>query len=259
MPIERDTQREPTDSIYAFADGIVRYVNRNASASSYGRYMVIEHPEIASGFVSLYAHLSSVPDAVVAGVSVVGGQTIARMGRSASYAIPKSRAHLHFELGVWLGPDFQRWYDRQPFNSRNEHGAYNGLNIVGIDVWAFWNAYVEGEAESALSFMLSEPIAITVDVPDARRPELLGYMPELLMTQSIPSDIGGWRIGFTWYGVPVSWTPLTEFELESNRVEIVEADGRTLSKLKCDDMVSGEYISRPGPRLSSVLSRLFLK
>ncbi len=257
-PIRRDRRNEPTDPIYAFCNGVVRYVNRNAALSSYGRYVVIEHPEIAPGIVTLYAHLSSVPDDVQVGSTVVGGQTIATMGRSASYSIPRDRAHLHFEIGLWLGPDFQRWYDRQPFKTPNDHGSYNGLNIVGIDVWAFWKAYLEGEVASVMDFLQSEAIAVTVDVPYGQTPELVEIMPELLTSVRVPRDLAGWRIGFSWYGAPIQWTPLSASQLGSHRIEIREVDHAVLSSLRCNDMVRSGALPGPGPRLKSVLSRLFV-
>ena len=52
---QKDRHGEPTDSVFAFDKGIVRYVNLDSRLSSYGRYIVIEHPHWSPGMVTLYA------------------------------------------------------------------------------------------------------------------------------------------------------------------------------------------------------------
>ena len=256
-PISLDRNKEPTDQVYAFSDGVVRHVSREAKLSSYGRYIVIEHTAIAPGVVSLYAHLKSIPADVVPGEIVKGGHVIGMMGRSASYSIPRSRAHLHFEVGLWEGDDFQLWYDAQKFDSANDHGVYNGMNIIGIDVWRFWKAYKNGEVSSVLDFIRSEPVALTVEVPYAEVPELVKGLPQDFVLGLGRGNRAGWRIGFTWYGAPVRWDALSRDELTSRGVKVVEIDAAALGRLGCDNMVSPD--GSPGSRLRSVLSRLFIK
>lgn len=261
-PIARDARGESLDPVFAFDDGVVRYVNRDASSSSYGRYVVVEHPSIAPGVVSLYAHLRSVPSSIQEGVSVLGGQEIAIMGRSASgYTIPKQRAHLHFEIGFWLGSDFQRWYDRQPFNSKNEHGAYNGMNIIGLDAWEMYEALRQREARDAWEFIASEPVAVEVFVREDGIPELLRVNPHLMSNLSLPPDHAGWRIELTWYGLPVRFTALTAAELPNDRQASVRVRRPELLKgQECVDLAKGSSgFVAPGGKVSSLLGRLFLE
>ena len=82
--VGHDRAGEPTDSIYAAMDGVVRYVNAKPGASNYGRYLVIEHPDQTPAVYTLYAHLSKVEAGIAAGTRVTRGQTIATMGRSSS-------------------------------------------------------------------------------------------------------------------------------------------------------------------------------
>lgn len=257
-----DRRREATDPIFAFHDGIVRYVNLSAGNSSYGRYIVVEHPQIAPGFISLYAHLKSVKEGVVAGISVSGGEWIATMGRSAGgYSIPRERAHLHFELGFWLGPDFQRWYDQQGFGSKNDHGSYNGMNIVGLDAWELCSALRRGGVANAWEFVMNEQVAVDVFVRDTGVPELLKVNPGLMEDGVIPADHAGWRVELTWYGMPTGFKALTSLEMAGYddwlTVEAVRPD--LLEGKFCMELATGRSLSGPGSKVVSLMNRLFVK
>lgn len=261
VSISRDARNESTDPIFAFDDGVVRYVNRTSGNSSYGRYVVLEHPKIAPGFVTLYAHLRSVPESIQAGVEVSGGQRIAVMGRSAGgYTIPRSRAHLHFELGFWLGPDFQKWFDQQPYDSENEHGAFNGMNIVGLDAWALCGALRRGQAADAWEFVLSEQIAIEAYVRDSGIPDLLKVNPHLMQNSVIPAGHAGWRVELTWYGLPTRFKALTEEEMEGyERWLTVEALRPDLIDNKlCLDLTRAGY-GGAGTKITNLMKRMFVK
>ena len=258
--ITRDRRGESVDPVFAFDRGVVRYVNRSASKSSYGQYIVIEHEAIMPGLVTLYAHLRSVPKSIRAGIEVEGGQRIATMGRTAAgYSIPRNRAHLHFEVGLWLGPDFQRWYNKQGFRSRNDHGAYNGMNIVGVDVWALLRAIRSEEVSNIEEFILSEPTAIEVYLRESEVPELLSVNPELMTNLVIPANHAGWKIEFAWYGAPIRWTALesTEF-LSAKRVEIVDLREPIENGDACTSLAREGGAGSPTHKLSNLLSRLFL-
>lgn len=260
-PIARDARGEALDPIFAFADGVVRYVNRDSSSSSYGRYVVVEHLNIAPGVVSLYAHLRSVPQTIRPGVAVRGGEKIAVMGRSAGgYAIPRDRAHLHFELGFWLGDDFQEWYDQQPFKSTNDHGAYNGMNIVGMDVWALFNALRRGEAHDAWEFLLSEPVAVEAYVRKTSIPALLRANPHLMENLRLPDGHAGWRIDLTWYGLPTSFRALTADEmLGSGVVHARVMRPELLQGVRCIELARGGSSGAPGAKLDALIGRLFVE
>ena len=256
-PIARDQRGESIDPVYAFDAGVVRYVSRRAELSSYGSYVVIEHPQIAPGFVTLYAHLRSVPESIAPGVAVRGGQKIAIMGRSAGgYRIPQERAHLHFEAGLWLGGDFQKWYDKQGFDSKNDHGTYNGMNIVGLDVWRLVEALRRGEVGDAWGFALSETAAVEAVVRSAKIPELLRVNPHLMENAILPPDLAGWRIELSWYGLPLRFTALGAGDMPAGsdflraralRPELLEGQ-------LCLDMVRR---GQPGTKLASLVGRLY--
>ena len=127
-PIKRDGSGEAVDPVYAVLPGRVVHANRNSGYSTYGRYVVIEHDQETPAYHTLYAHLASVGDAIIPGARVESGYVLGIMGRSANYTIPRSRAHVHFEIGFRLTDDFEKWYTDQKFDSQNRHGIWNGMN-----------------------------------------------------------------------------------------------------------------------------------
>jgi len=261
-PISRDARSESTDPIYAFDAGVIRYVNRTAGNSSYGRYVVVEHPGIAPGFVTLYAHLRNLPERIQEGLSVAGGEEIGIMGRSAGgYAIPRSRAHLHFEIGLWLGGDFQKWFDQQPFDSGNEHGAYNGMNIVGADPWDMCRSVRDGVTSDAWQYLMSEQVALEAYVRDTALPELLCVNPSLMDGDVIPADHAGWKIDLSWYGMPTRFYALTKAEMGERQnwleVEVLRPD--LLKGNRCLDMANDSPYGGAGPKTASLMRRLFVK
>ena len=136
-PIGRDVRGEAVDPVYAVLPGRVVHASRNSGYSSYGRYVVIEHDQETPAYHTLYAHLASVADAITLGARVEAGSVLGIMGRSATYTIPSSRAHVHFEIGFRLTDDFEKWYTDQKFDSKNRHGMWNGMNLVSVDPLAF--------------------------------------------------------------------------------------------------------------------------
>ena len=101
-PIKRDGRGEAVDPVYAVLPGRVVHASLNPGYSTYGRYVVIEHDQETPAYHTLYAHLASVADTIVRGARVETGTVLGIMGRSATYTIPRSRAHVHFEIGFRL-------------------------------------------------------------------------------------------------------------------------------------------------------------
>ncbi|NJK92239.1 MAG: M23 family metallopeptidase [Blastochloris sp.] len=59
-PLQRDAKGEPLDQVVAMASGQVVYVNKVASKSNYGRYVVLRHGFGKWEMYSTYGHLASV-------------------------------------------------------------------------------------------------------------------------------------------------------------------------------------------------------
>ena len=90
----------PHDDVFCVFDGRVAEVVEDENASDFGKHIVIEHVWPSSGerFITLYAHLAEIS---VAGLSVISGQRIGKMGQTARSADARNwmaiAPHLHFE------------------------------------------------------------------------------------------------------------------------------------------------------------------
>ncbi len=243
----RDRRGEATDPIYAALDGIVVYINTTAGNSSYGRYVVIEHPEQVPAVYTLYAHLGSVQSDLKVGQAVSAGETIGVMGRSAGgYTIPRERAHLHWEIGLRLSDRFQVWYDRQGFGSRNQHGNFNGMNFVGYDPLEAFNWMRSRPGSSLGEYFASLPPGVILDVVTTKTPGLLQRYPGLLKGGQIPDDLAGWRVTLTGYGLPLSFEPLRTAPEGSRQghATIVAIDPDQLDLYHCRNIVRRQSENR---------------
>jgi murein DD-endopeptidase MepM/ murein hydrolase activator NlpD len=132
--LQRDRAGEPVDPVLATADGVVAYINNRPALSNYGRYIVLLHRISGMEIYSLYAHLSEIQSGLRAGRPVRGGEQIAVMGRTSNTRerISKERAHVHFELNLFYSDHFNSWFKRHFPGERNDHGLFNGENLVSI-------------------------------------------------------------------------------------------------------------------------------
>lgn len=259
--LKRDRHGEPADAVFAAMDGVVSYVNRIPGNSSYGRYIVLEHPEVKPAIYTLYAHLARVAPHVRPGVHVRRGQTLGLMGRSAGgYTIPRDRAHLHFEMGVWLSRDFQRWYDHQRFGTPNEHGVFNGYNLMGFDPLDFFRAYRAHRVDDFQHYFDRMQPVVTLRIATSQVPDFVKRYPSLV-TRHEPMMIAGWEVSFNWTGLPFRWTPLDANEVKGMRrdeVRLTHVDAAVERRDRCKSLAierRGRW--EPGSDLHTVLQLLF--
>lgn len=219
FPVKRSRLREALDPVYAILPGQVVHVSRIAGHSSYGRYVVVRHDDESPAFHSLYAHLASVDSAIKVGSRVEAGSVLGIMGRSAAgYVIPRSRAHLHLELGLKLTDDFQGWFDRQSFGSKNRHGNWNGMNLVSVDPLGFYRAVRDGEVAGFQQYLKRLPVAARIRVHTAKIPDFVRNYPALVTRSYDRRRIVAWDIAFTQFGLPKEWTPRYSEERLAGRV-----------------------------------------
>ncbi|HXC98443.1 MAG TPA: M23 family metallopeptidase, partial [Verrucomicrobiae bacterium] len=157
--LQRDKRGEPTDPVMATADGTVAYINTRPSLSNYGNYIVLRHVIEGMEIYSLYAHLQTVVPGLRAGQAVKAGETIAIMGRTSNTheTITKDRAHVHFELNLFVNDRFSEWYKKNNPGERNDHGIWNGQNLDGIDPrLVLLEEHQQGTNFSLVQFIKSE-------------------------------------------------------------------------------------------------------
>lgn len=239
-PMKRDRTGEAADPVFAVMDGIVRHVSLSPGKSSYGRYIVIEHPDQQPAVYTLYAHLARAEAGIRAGTTVRKGQVIGTMGRSAGgYAIPPDRAHLHFEVGLRLTDDFQFWFNWKKFGSPNDHGAYNGMNLMGVDPLDFLRQAHNGRVASVRHYFDRLRPVVTLRIATTRVPDFIRRYPALLR-KPITGLVAGWEIECNATGLPFAWTPLSANEvvgLAPNQVRIVESDLAAQRAFRCKQLV----------------------
>ena len=259
--VARDRRGEPIDSIFAAMDGVVRHINYSAGDSSYGRYIVLEHPDCTPAVYTLYAHLSRMAPGLKPGDRVTHGQVIAMLGHSSGgYVIPRDRAHLHFEIGVMATRDFQFWYSERKFGSANDHGLWNGMNLMGIDPLDFFNQWRDHRVNTFQEYFAQMEPELKVRIATTRVPDFILRYPSLL-AKPLPPLVGGWEIKINWTGIPFEWTPLTPMEtvgLGQNLPAILDVNIRLERQERSKTLViarRGKWTV--GRDLQTVLQQLF--
>lgn len=262
--VSRDARGEPADAVFAAMDGVVRHVNAAPGNSNYGRYLVLEHPGAAPAVYTLYAHLAKIAPGIAPGATVTRGQTIATMGRSeGSAAIPKDRAHLHFEIGLMVTTNFAAWYaGNKSLGSPNEQGLWNGMNLMGIDPNDFLREWRLRRVDNFQQYLDRMRAVVKVRVATSRTPDFITRYPALLRKPLPAGPVAGWEIECNGTGLPFAWTPLGPLEvmgLRPNSPQVVAADPALLRAWRCKSLArplrGGGYA--PGTDLSTMLQQVF--
>jgi len=133
--LQRDARGEPSDPVMATANGTVVYFSAKPSLSNYGNYIVLRHDIEGLEVYSLYAHLKEIRPDLKVGSIVQSGEAIAIMGRTSNtrQGISKDRAHLHFEINLFVNERFPAWFKKAFPKQRNDHAEWNGQNLLGFD------------------------------------------------------------------------------------------------------------------------------
>jgi len=263
LPLQRDRKGEALDPVRAAMAGVVRRASRKAGASSFGRYVVLEHTEESPSVYTLYAHLEEVAAGVVEGKTLAAGEALGKMGRSAGgYTIPKDRAHLHFEIGLRVTDRFQAWYSKRGFGSVNEHGLWNGMNLMGVDPLPFFAKARDGGLSSLDELFLAMPVAVLARVARPEEPDFIRRYPTLLINKDEPVvNRIGWEIAFDASGVPIRWRSLDAAPLagwKRGEVRIMETNTELLAQNRGRELVKkGKNGPVPGDDLKTVLEQLF--
>lgn len=241
-PVKPRKRGEATDPVLAIHDGIVRHISKVSGNSSYGRYVVLEHPGLDLVIYSLYSHLATINDEIQPGKAVRAGDVLGIMGRSAGgYTIPRERAHLHLEIGLRLSGEFENWYARQGYTTPNKHGNFNGINLIGLDPVDYFERFRIGQVASPLNYFETIPPAVVVHVYSNRRPDFLERYPELVIPGCEPDDQAGWEVILSAWGLPLSVKPVDRASLLGVRnygdISVVGIDRTELSKYACRRIV----------------------
>lgn len=217
--LRHDQRGEPIDPVLATAAGAVAYLNPKAGLSNYGQYVVLRHQVEGLEIYSLYAHLREIRSDLKIGATVKAGETIATMGRTTNTRSPisKDRAHLHFELNFLVNDRFATWYQSTFPGQRNDHGAWNGQNLVGIDPRALLLAEVRPGAKFSLrQFLRQETELCRVLVRKTSFPWVRRYAPLIQRNPAAEKEgVAGYEMSLDFNGVPFAIIPRAASEIKN--------------------------------------------
>lgn len=257
FPVKREKNGDPADSVFSAMAGTVAYINHKSSESSYGKYLVLEHPDYNPSLYSLYAHLNTFRNDLRVGSNVQVAEVLGKMGNSSSFRIPQSRAHLHFEIGLRLSQRFDSWYSSKSFKTPNKHGNYNGFNLVGIDPLSFFRHYQSGKMNSPDDFIKELPEIVMLRVTSNSPPGILRINPSLCTTEIIDKSTQSWICSFGPYGIPLSFTPSNEQHRDKLKIISFNNEQQTGNCRKLVEKKGNSII--PSEQLLSYIEILFAK
>lgn len=241
--LQRDKRGEPTDPVMATADGTVAYINTHPSLSNYGNYLVLRHRIEGIEIYSLYAHLHEVRQGLKTGQSVKAGEVIAIMGRTANTreGISKDRAHVHFELNLIVNERFASWYKKNFPDQRNDHGVWNGQNLLGLDPrLILLQQHSDGAKFSLLDFIrhqneLCRALIRKSDFPWVKRYSALIRRNPLAEKE----PVAGYEMALNFNGIPFELIPRTASEIKGKaKLQLLTVNEAEDHKNPCRHLVA---------------------
>jgi len=261
--LQRDRAGEPIDPVMAAADGMVAYINDKPSLSNYGRYIVLLHHVSGMEIYSLYAHLSEVQSGLRAGRTVRAGEKIAVMGRTSNTheRITKERAHVHFELNLFYSDHFNSWFKRHFPGERNDHGLYNGENLVGMDPHSILLAeHEEGARFDLLKWIqhrteLCRVLVRQTDFSWLRRYPMLVKQAALVKGEKV----AGYEMALDFNGLPFELIPRAAAQIKGPaKFQLVSVNAAEYTKNPCRRLVTrrgvGWELAKNGLNLLDLLT-----
>jgi murein DD-endopeptidase MepM/ murein hydrolase activator NlpD len=261
--LKRDKRNEPVDPVMASAEGAVAYISTKAGLSNYGKYVILRHRIEGIEVFTLYAHLSEVRSDLKPGQPVKAGETIATMGRTTNTRQPitKDRPHVHFEINVLVNERFPDWFKQKHPGERNDHGLWNGRNLLGIDPrLVFLAQRAQGTTFSLLHFIQAKTELCRVTVRDVKFPWLERYHPLLKRNPVADREgIAGHEIAFDYNGVPFQIIPRAASELAGKaKVRLLSVNEEEQKKHPCRKLVTRKagnwQLTNAGQNLISLLT-----
>ena len=240
---EWDKRGEPTDPVLATADGEVVYINSRSALSNYGIYLILRHRIDGLEIYSLYAHLARLQPGLVTGQKLKAGDPVAVMGRTANTkeGIARDRAHVHFELNLFVNDRFTEWHKKTFPGERNDHGDWNGQNLLGIDPrLALTASRTEGAQFNLVRLIQSQPELCRVVVKKTNFPWLKRYQCLIKPNPLAEKDgVAGYEIRLNFNGLPVELIPRAASELKKGpKIQLLSVNESEYRKNPARKLVS---------------------
>jgi murein DD-endopeptidase MepM/ murein hydrolase activator NlpD len=240
--LNRDARGEPIDEILAAADGTVVYLNLKPALSTYGIYIILRHDLQGWEIFTLYAHLSKIDERLAPGASVRCGERLGVMGRTANTrsGISRERAHLHFEVNLLVNDRFPEWHRKHYPGQRNDHGAWNGRNFLGIDpLPLFLQARQSPASLDIHSFILHQPVLCRTLVRSNTFSWLNRYRATVQNADhASPTEIVAYEIHHNFIGIPLRIIPRTAAEASGKtRFQLLDVNPEVARDFPCQKLV----------------------
>jgi murein DD-endopeptidase MepM/ murein hydrolase activator NlpD len=261
--LQRDKHGEPTDPVMATADGEVAYINRKPGLSNYGNYVAVRHQVNGIEIYSLYAHLSEIRGDLRTGQTVKAGEKFAVMGRTANTheGISKDRAHVHFELNLLLNDRYAKWHQAALPGQRNDHGEWNGRNLLGLDPGLIlMQQHDQGAKFNLLNFIEHQNELCRVQVRKTSFPWVKRYAALIQPNPRAQKEgIAGYELALNFIGIPFQIIPRASSELKGkNKFELLSVNQAEHDRNPCCHLVtkkgSGWALTTHGTELLDLLT-----
>ena len=261
--LQRDKHGEPTDPVMSTADGTVVYINRKAGLSNYGNYVVVRHKIPQLEIYSLYAHLSEIRSDLRTGQNVKAGEKLAVMGRTANTreGISKDRAHAHFELNLLLNDRYAAWHKSALADQRNDHGDWNGRNLLGLDArLILLQQRDQGAKFNLLNFIQQQTELCRVVVRKTNFPWLKRYAALVHANPRAEKEgIAGYELTLNFIGIPFQVVPRSSSELKGKgKFQVLSVNEAEHDRNPCCHLVarrgSGWELTNHGTELLELLT-----
>jgi murein DD-endopeptidase MepM/ murein hydrolase activator NlpD len=175
------------------------------------------------------------------GQAVKAGETVAVMGRTANTheSISKDRAHVHFELNLLVNDRFASWYKKTFPDQRNDHGDWNGQNLLGIDPRPiFLGQHQQGAKFNVLSYLQGQTELCRVVVHKTYFPWLKRYAALVRPNPRAEKEgVAGYEIALNFNGVAFELIPRAASEIKGK------------AKFQLLSVNEAEYHKNPARRL----------
>jgi murein DD-endopeptidase MepM/ murein hydrolase activator NlpD len=202
---------------------------------------VVRHEVEGLGLYSLYAHLHEVRQGLKIGQMVKAGEPIAVTGRTANTheGISKERAHVHFELNLLVNDRYASWHKQALPGQRNDHGEWNGQNLLGIDPRPILvQAHDPSSKFSLLSFLQHQTELCRVVVRKTDFPWLRRYSALVHPNPVTQKDrVAGYEMALNFNGVAFELIPRSAAEIKGK------------AKFQLLSVNEAEYHKNPARRL----------
>lgn len=240
---QRDRKGVATDPVYAVAAGRVAFVNAVGGKSTYGKYVVIEHPDPSLGMVekrdgssvpatvyTLYGHLADVRFGIRPGHDVSPGEEIGTLGHTSSTRppIPTDRSHLHWEVGLLLNGRYEIKHRAEKLSP--DFGNYHGHNLFAIDPLDFYAVHARDPGLTMASYLAAVPPACEVALR-GKSPDYFRRFPALW--RGAPHSGGPLFLALSESGLPLFGRNATAAEtarLGNQRQAVLRVDPAVLGR-----------------------------